>query len=218
MLDKTGTVTLGSVSVLAVHPAEGVSESTLLEVAGRCGYGSLHPVSRAAFEAARNAGIEPTAPTEMREEAGLGVEAETEEGLLRLGRASWLLDNGLQFEPATTPHGIEVYVARNDQVLGWIELADTPRPEVAQALQGLRALGAERFILLTGDRESVAATVAEELDFDAYHAEVLPERKAELVAEEQAAGRRVMMVGDGVNDALALHGGGCRGGGWGGDQ
>jgi Cd2+/Zn2+-exporting ATPase len=100
--------------------------------------------------------------------------------------------------------GIAVWVACDQRVLGWLELADTPRPEAAAALRGLRALGAKRLVLLTGDREQVAARVAEELGFDAYEAEVLPERKAELVAEEQAAGRRVMMVGDGVNDALAL--------------
>ncbi len=205
VLDKTGTVTLGSLSVLSVHPAEGVDERALLEVAGSCGHGSLHPVSRAAFQAAKARGIEVQAPTELREQAGQGVEAETEQGLLRLGRASWLAEQGLGFDAVTPPRGIAVYVARGEQVLGWLELADTPRPEAAEALAGLRALGAERLVLLTGDREAVAARVAEELGFDAYEAEVLPERKAALVAEEQAAGRRVMMVGDGVNDALALH-------------
>lgn len=204
VLDKTGTVTLGTLSVLSIHPAEGVEPAELLEVAGCCGHGSLHPASRAAAEAARAAGIEPSAPSRLREEAGQGVEAETEAGLLRLGRASWLAEKGLQIDINTPPIGIAVYAARGEQVLGWLELADTPRPEAAEALAGLRALGAKRLVLLTGDREAVAAQVAEQLGFDAYEAEVLPERKAELVAEEQAAGRRVMMVGDGVNDALAL--------------
>jgi Zn2+/Cd2+-exporting ATPase len=204
VLDKTGTVTLGSLSVLEAHPVAGVDEQDLLRLAGRCGHGSLHPVSRAAFLAARTAGLEVTPPRELREEAGLGVLAETDEGLLRLGRASWLADQGLSFDAVSPSRGIAVFVACDDRVLGWLELADTPRPEAAAALQGLRDLGAERLVLLTGDKEHVAARVAEELGFDAYEAEVLPERKAELVAEEQAAGRRVMMVGDGVNDALAL--------------
>lgn len=205
VLDKTGTVTLGTLSVLALNTVDGVDEAELLEAAGSCGHGSLHPVSRAAVAAARAAGIEPTPPDTLREEAGQGVEAETDNGTLRMGRASWLADAGLKVDPQTAATSIAVYVARDGVLLGWLELADTPRPEAAQTLEGLRALGAKRLVLLTGDREHVAAEVAEELGFDAYEAEVLPERKAELVAEEQAAGRRVMMVGDGVNDALALH-------------
>jgi Cd2+/Zn2+-exporting ATPase len=205
VLDKTGTVTLGALSVLGVHPAEGLAPEELLRVAARCGHGSLHPVSRAAVQAARDRGVAFEPPVQLREQAGQGVEAETREGLLRLGRASWLSERGLQLPDVHPGRGIAVFVARDDVVLGWLELADTPRPEAAEALAGLRALGAQRLVLLTGDREQVAASVAEQLGFDAYEAEVLPERKAELVAAEQAAGRRVMMVGDGVNDALALH-------------
>ncbi|MEL6543078.1 MAG: cation-translocating P-type ATPase, partial [Myxococcota bacterium] len=204
VLDKTGTVTLGSVHVLAVHPVEQVSQHELLRVAGRCGHGSLHPVSRAAFRAAKERGIDFEPALQLREEAGKGVLAETDEGLLRLGRASWLREQGLELPSVSPTEGIEVFVAQDDRLLGWLEMADTPRPEAAQALEGLRALGAERLLLLTGDREAEAAKVANALGFDAYEAEVLPERKAELIAEEQAAGRRVMMVGDGVNDALAL--------------
>ena len=205
VLDKTGTVTLGTLSVLSLNPVDGVEESELLEAAGCCGHGSLHPVSRAAVAAARAAGIEPTPPSELREIAGKGVEAETEQGLLRMGRATWLSEVGSSVDAVDDSAGIAVFVAREERVLGWLELADTPRPEAAETLKGLRALGAKRLVLLTGDRERVAAEVAQQLGFDAYEAEVLPERKAELVAEEQAAGRRVMMVGDGVNDALALH-------------
>ncbi|MEC8192482.1 MAG: cation-translocating P-type ATPase [Myxococcota bacterium] len=205
VLDKTGTVTLGTLSVLSLNPVDGVDEMDLLATAGCCGHGSLHPVSRAAVVAARNAGLEPKPPAVLREVAGQGVEAEAEAGLLRMGRASWLSDNGLDVATSSASTGIAVHVARDGQVLGWLELADTPRPEAAETLQSLRTLGAQRLVLLTGDRERVAAEVAEQLGFDDFEAEVLPERKAELVAEEQAAGRRVMMVGDGVNDALALH-------------
>lgn len=205
VLDKTGTVTLGTLSVLSLNPVDGVDETELLTVAGCCGHGSLHPVSRAAVVAAREAGLEPHPPAVLREIAGQGVEAEAEEGLLRMGRASWLGELGLDAAPAAASTGIAVHVARDGAVLGWLELADTPRPEAAETLQSLRTLGAQRLVLLTGDRERVAAEVAEQLGFDDFEAEVLPERKAELVAEEQAAGRRVMMVGDGVNDALALH-------------
>jgi Cd2+/Zn2+-exporting ATPase/Cu+-exporting ATPase len=122
-----------------------------------------------------------------------------------MGRASWLSESGSTVAETESSTGISVHIARDGRVLGWLELADTPRPEAIETLQALRELGAKRLVLLTGDRERVAAEVAEQLGFDDYEAEVLPERKAELIAEEQAAGRRVMMVGDGVNDALALH-------------
>ncbi|HJM58834.1 MAG TPA: HAD-IC family P-type ATPase, partial [Planctomycetota bacterium] len=91
-------------------------------------------------------------------------------------------------------------------VLGYLSLSDRPRAEARAALEQTRQLGMERLVLLTGDREEVAREVAEELGFDAYVAEVLPEQKLEVVREEQASGHKVMMVGDGVNDALALSG------------
>ena len=178
VLDKTGTVTLGTLKVLSLNPVEGVQDEELLAAAGCCGHGSLHPVSRAVVEAARAAGLEPVAPENLREVAGQGVEAETEAGLLRMGRASWLSASGFSVDADISTSGIAVYVGRNEQTLGWLELADTPRPEAAETLQGLRALGAKRLVLLTGDREHVAAEVAEQLGFDDYEAEVLPERKA----------------------------------------
>ncbi len=206
VLDKTGTVTLGSLSVLSAHPVEGLDEEELLRVAARCGHGSLHPVSRAAVDAAHKRGLAFEPPRELREQAGLGVEAISDEGVLRLGRASWLRERGLNPGDDVPERGIAVWVARGDDILGWIEMADQARPEAAQALAALRAMGAKRLVLLTGDRRAVAEAVAEQLGFDDFEAEVLPERKLELVRAEQAAGRRVMMVGDGVNDALALHG------------
>ncbi len=206
VLDKTGTVTLGALTVLSTHPADGLDEDELLRVAASCGHGSLHPVSRAAVEEARRRGLAFVAPQELREQAGLGVEALAEDGVLRLGRASWLRERGLEPGDQVPERGIAVWVARDQDILGWLEMADQARPEAAKALQALRDMGAKRLVLLTGDRKAVAQAVAEQLGFDDYEAEVLPERKLELVQAEQAAGHRVMMVGDGVNDALALHG------------
>jgi len=205
MLDKTGTVTLGSLAVVELRPLRGVDSQELLRTAARCGYGSLHPVSRAVADEARSRDLELSPPEELLEEAGLGMVAKTEDGLLRLGRASWFRDLGLDVASRSSERGTVVWVARDEQVLGSVELADQPRQEARQALDDIRAMGVERVLLLTGDRQAVAASIAGELGFDGFEAEVLPERKAELVRAEQQAGRRVMMVGDGVNDALALH-------------
>ena len=107
-------------------------------------------------------------------------------------------------EPPVSGPG--VWIARGTRALGFLSLSDRPRLEAAEAIERTRALGIDRVVLLTGDREEVAVEVAGELGMDAYVAEVLPEQKLEVVREEQALGRRVMMVGDGINDALALSG------------
>ncbi len=205
VLDKTGTVTLGSLSVIGLHPEGGVESDELLSLAASCGYGSLHPVSRAVVAEAQRRGLQFEQPSEAREHAGMGMESARDGRTLRLGRASWLKQRGLTVQQQASERGIVVWLTSDDRVLGWLELADRPRPEAREALEGLRAMGAQRLVLLTGDRREVAVSVAAELGVDEFEAEVLPERKAELIKAEQDQGRRVMMVGDGVNDALALH-------------
>ena len=205
ILDKTGTVTLGELSVIALYPSKGVSEDDLLRSAATCGLGSLHPVSRAIVAAARERGLAFSAPSEAHEQAGAGLEAHDDGRSLLLGRASWLKERGLEPFPELRGSGIATWVAEEGRVLGAIQLADRPRPEARGVLDALRARGLRRIVLVTGAREEVAAAVARELGIEAVHAEVLPERKAEFVRKEQAEGRHVMMVGDGINDALALH-------------
>jgi len=206
VLDKTGTVTMGALSVGEVHPRNGYSEEEVLVAAARCGHGSLHPVSRAAVEAADARELEYERPERTEEVPGKGVVVADEELPLRLGRGEWLEDQGVAGLEAAPSPGPGVWVARGGELVGYISLVDRPREEAVQALEHTRMLGIERLVLLTGDREEVAREVAQDLGFDAYVAEVLPEEKLDVVREEQAAGRTVMMVGDGINDALALSG------------
>lgn len=207
IFDKTGTVTMGSMTVHEIHTIGDVTEDEVLRAAATCAQGSLHPVSRAVALESKRRGLEVEHAGKVLEEPGNGVVAETDAGLCRLGRARWLESLGLVWErDSVAKESTGAWVSRGDQVLGYVALADRPREEALEALRQTRRLGIERMILITGDREEVAASVAAELGFDEYVAEVLPERKLELVRQEQEAGRKVMMIGDGVNDALALSG------------
>jgi heavy metal translocating P-type ATPase len=207
VLDKTGTVTSGQMAVDELVPVDGVTTEQLLRAAGTSGQGSLHPVSVAAVEAARERRLGLDAIEQTREIPGEGVEAHTNGGLVRLGRRTWLAAAGVDFSGVQDRSGPGAWVAIGTRLLGFVSLRDRPRHEAREALELTRRLGIERLVLLTGDREATAKQVAEELGFDAYVAEVLPEQKLDIVRAEQARARgKVMMVGDGVNDALALSG------------
>ncbi|MEZ5978131.1 MAG: cation-translocating P-type ATPase [Planctomycetota bacterium] len=207
VLDKTGTVTSGSLAVDELVPHGDVTSEHLLRAAATCGEGSLHPVSRAAVEAARVRGIAGEHAHETREVPGEGVEAHTARGSVLLGRRGWLEGRGVSFADTTERDGPGAWVAENDRLLGFVGLRDTPREEARAAIESVRRLGIERVVLLTGDRAATASRVADELGLDDWVAEVLPEQKLDIVEREKASSRgKVMMVGDGVNDALALSG------------
>jgi Cd2+/Zn2+-exporting ATPase len=205
VLDKTGTVTLGQLDIVARVPSEGTSEEELLQAAAICATGSRHPVSKAVVRAASRVGVVPKVAAESVEESpGQGVTALADGRRFVLGRGAWLRERGLDIPPSPEHEGAVVWVAREDRVLGCILMADVPRPEARQVVSQLRELGLDRVVLLTGDRRSVASRVAQSLDIADVFAEVLPEQKLDTVRAEKAAGRSVMVVGDGVNDALAL--------------
>ena len=207
VLDKTGTVTTGALSLNEITTIEGgPSKESVVRGAAICGYSSLHPVSRAAVEAAEQLGMDYQQVDNAKEIPGEGVEARTEQGIYRLGRQSWLESKGLDFSGHVSVSGPGAWVAKDEQVLGFLSLVDRPREEAVEALASLRILGINRILLLTGDREVVARRVAQELGFDEVIADVLPEEKLDIVRAEQKGGKKVMMIGDGVNDALALSG------------
>ncbi len=205
VLDKTGTVTLGHLKVTRVLPAADVAERELLQAASRCAAGSRHPVSAAIVRAACARGIDTSErAVDIREVPGKGVIARDGQTQALLGRREWLVEQ--DFAIAADPHGDGpvAWVARDDKVLGAILLEDLPRPEATRAVEDLRLLGPDRFILLTGDRRQVAERVASTLGIENVVSEVLPEQKLDVVREQVSEGRSVMVVGDGVNDALAL--------------
>ena len=203
--DKTGTVTTGLLQVLQVCPEPGSDTEELMRVAAGLGAVSSHPVSRAL--AAQLPAAQQLVLEDIQEPKGLGVVARAGGELVALGRAA--LFDELRIPVSTPPEhaGPVVGIARGERFLGWILLADAVRPEAAEAVSNLRELGLQRQILITGDRASAARSVAEALQFTEVFPDLLPEQKMQRILKELEAGRRPLVVGDGINDALALKAG-----------
>ncbi|MEV5786802.1 heavy metal translocating P-type ATPase [Streptomyces sp. NPDC052287] len=208
VLDKTGTVTTGRMTLREVYVTAGGDEKELLRLAGALEHASEHPVARAiAAGAQERAGALP-AVRDFESTPGLGVRGRVEGHDVRVGR----LDQGsLPQELARAKAGAEadgrtaVVVTRDGEALGVLTVADTVKETSAQAVRELRALGLTP-VLLTGDNRAVAESVARAVGIDPGDviAEVLPQDKVDVVRRLQAEGRTVAMVGDGVNDAAAL--------------
>ncbi len=211
VLDKTGTVTSGRMSLVAVVPAPGEVEDDVLRLAGALEDASEHPIAQAVAAAARDrlGGLSTVEGFENRR--GLGVQGVVDGHAVVAGRPSLLADWGVPL-----PEPLEVAMADAESLgqtvvaVAWsgkaravLAVADTVKPTSAEAVRSLQALGLEP-ILLTGDNEAVARAIAAEVGIATVIAGVLPEQKVEEVRRLQAEGRRVAMVGDGVNDAAAL--------------
>ena len=199
VLDKTGTLTTGRMSVLEVAPTDGIDETELLVVAAAVEAGSEHPIARAVVERAGDA------PATERFEAlpGIGARALLDGVPVAVGSRRLLAEQGIEVPSEASRLGSEVFVVRDGALLGRIVVGDQLKPGAAQAVAGLRNLGL-RPVLLTGDSWAVAQEVASQVGIEDVYAEVLPQGKAEVITGLQADGIRVAMVGDGVNDAAAL--------------
>ncbi|MCY0930280.1 heavy metal translocating P-type ATPase [Streptomyces sp. H27-H1] len=211
ILDKTGTVTTGRMTLAGVHPAEGVDETELLRLAGSLEHASEHPIARAiAAGAADRAGALPV-PEGFENLAGLGVQGVVDGHAVLVGREKLLADRSIalpaalaEAKAAAEAEGsTAVLVAWDGEARGVLTVADAVKETSAEAVSLLRALGLTP-VLLTGDNKAVAETVARAVGIEEVIAEVLPQDKVDVVRRLQAEGRTVAMVGDGVNDAAAL--------------
>ncbi|GAB2994637.1 cadmium-translocating P-type ATPase [Amycolatopsis acidiphila] len=203
VLDKTGTVTTGRMSLVDVRLAPGEDRAEVLRLAGTLEHASEHPVAKAIAAAAPETGE----TAEFVNVEGLGVRGVVDGRSVVVGRAA--LFDDLPVELAEAKAAAEK-LGRTAVVAGWdgkaravLEVADTVKPTSAEAVRRFAALGL-RPVLLTGDNEAVAREVAREVGIDEVVAEVLPAGKVDVVKRLQEQGRRVAMVGDGVNDAAAL--------------
>ncbi|MFD5827924.1 heavy metal translocating P-type ATPase [Lentzea sp. NPDC060358] len=205
VLDKTGTVTAGRMSLVSVHTAE--DEDTVLRLAGAVENASEHPIARAVAQAAG----EVPEVVDFRNVEGLGVQGVVEGHAVLVGRESLLAGRGIALgddlagaKRAAEQRGrTAVLVAWDGEARAVLVVADTVKPTSREAVAGLRALGL-RPVLLTGDNEAAARAVAAEVGIDEVIAGVLPAGKVDVVKRLQDEGRVVAMVGDGVNDAAAL--------------
>jgi Cu2+-exporting ATPase len=210
VMDKTGTLTEGKPSLTTIVPVGNRSDAELLRIAAIAEYGSEHPLSRAIVAGAENLGIAVKAAEEFASIAGHGIRARVENQEVLIGNAKLMRDRGIDLkeleersaalaEIGQTP----MFVAIDGQTAGMFAVADTIKPSALIAVERLQALGIE-VVLMTGDNQRTADAVAKTLGIGRVFAEVLPEQKASFVAQLQREGKRVAMVGDGVNDAPAL--------------
>ena len=198
LLDKTGTLTYGTPEVMEIRPANGVSSEYLLEAAAIAEFQSEHPVAKAILSKASQMGIPIRQSDRFDYTPGRGVVAEIDGEEITIGNWMHLRDEGTK----GTSDGA-VLVTRGGHLLGSIRVADLLRPEAKAAIQNLKSMGLKT-ILLTGDSRRVAEAVGHGLGVDEISAELLPNQKLQCVERLLAEGKKVVMVGDGVNDAPAL--------------
>lgn len=205
VFDKTGTLTNGTFSVVAVHPEGSYTKQSLLEVAALAESFSDHPIAqsvRAAFQGQ----LDPKRVCDSTNDAGHGVTANIDGKHVVVGNAKMLAAVGIK-APDCEVIGTILHVLVDDVYAGHIVIADTVKADAEQTIRDLHAAGVKRTVMLTGDREEVAAAVAKQLGLDEFHAQLLPGDKVErveaLLATESGKGK-LAFVGDGINDAPVL--------------
>ncbi len=210
VIDKTGTLTEGRPQLVAVHAVGGLGEDDLLALVAAVERGSEHPLAAAVATAAKARGLTVPAADGFRSETGRGVTARVGERQVLVGNRALLETHGVDpgelaelAERMRSEGRSAVFAAIDGRPAGLVVVADPIKATTPEAIRALHAEGV-RIVMLTGDAERTAQTVARQLGIDEVHAGVTPDRKAELVAELEAAGRRVAMAGDGINDAPAL--------------
>ena len=208
VLDKTGTVTSGAMTVSGVYLAAGVTESELLRLAAAVEHGSEHPIARAIVASVDT----PEAAEAFAAHAGLGVQAVVDSSVVVAGRMEWLREQWCVGVPDDLADAIRrdesrgatvIAVASDGKILGAISVADTVKPTSREAVARLKRLGLTP-ILLTGDNPGAAQAVADMVGIETVKSRVTPADKLEVIRELQSQGKVVAMVGDGVNDSAAL--------------
>lgn len=205
LVDKTGTLTLGRPQLTDVVAVGGTSQSDLLALAASVERDSEHPLAAAVRAAATERSMPSYAIERFESIVGQGVRAQVHGRSIAIGnrRLIGAAAENEQAETLETQGKTVLFVAQNDMLIGMLAVADTVRPEIADAFRQLRARGVSRIEMLTGDNERVAAALAAQFGIG-YRANLLPEDKIAIVREHQQQGRTVVMVGDGINDAPAL--------------
>jgi heavy metal translocating P-type ATPase len=205
VLDKTGTLTHGNPEVTDIRAAPGITKERVLEAAAIAERPSEHPLAKAILKKATEGALSIIEPDQFNYIPGRGLICSVDGEEIVVGNKALFAERNLPlngFASAST-HASEILVARQGQLLGALQIADRLRPEAIDAVAALQHLGL-RTILLTGDATAIALSIGKELGIDEVDAELLPEEKLERIKALLAEGRKVAMVGDGINDAPAL--------------
>ncbi len=210
VFDKTGTITSGKPAVQAIVPADGSTVEEVLIVAASVEMNSEHPLARAIEDAAEARGLTVPGTETFTSHTGIGVEATLDGARLLVGRPAWLIDQGIDLTNVDAErrrlevagHTV-ICVARDDKLLGLIGIADTIKDDAVETIQRIKDAGI-RPVMISGDNLGSARQVAAGVGIGQVYAEVLPDEKAAEIRRLQRDGTRVMMVGDGINDAPAL--------------
>ena len=210
VLDKTGTITSGLPELTEVIPLNGASETEVLRLVAAAERDSEHPIGQAIVRGAVARGVRVAPAGQFRSFTGAGVHAVVDDRQVVVGTVDLLAEAGAAMDAAAhhdaalaaSGHST-IYAALDGELVALLALADTPRPEAAEAIAQLRDLGL-RVLMVTGDREAPARAIARLVGVEDVRADVRPGDKAAIVRELQAEGRRVAVIGDGINDAPAL--------------
>jgi len=207
--DKTGTLTIGQPEVYKVIAADGYAETDVLQVAAALESSSEHPLGDAIVQAAQ--GLQWTAATDVQASPGKGIVGTYHQQTVTVGNANFVHQTAqlsktlIEAAQVLEQDGkTVVWVAQGQQVMGLIAVADRLRPHVAETIARLRSLGIEQIVMLTGDNDRTAQSMAQPLGLDQVYANLLPEDKLHVIKRLQQQYQHVAMIGDGINDAPAL--------------
>jgi Cu+-exporting ATPase len=210
VLDKTGTLTEGKPTVESVVAVSGGDETELVRLAASLEQGSEHPLGSAIVDAAKGNNIPLASATDIQSHTGLGISGKVDGKTVSVGNEKFFQQKAMSFDALKqTAEDLRrngqtvIFVAAEGRPAGLIGVADPVKPSTPQALRDLKAAGL-RIVMLTGDSRSTAEAVASKLGIDNFDAEILPEKKSEVVSRLQKEGHIVAMAGDGINDAPAL--------------
>ena len=206
VMDKTGTLTKGHFALQKVVSADGFTGDALLSLCASCEQNSTHPIAHSIVSAASERGLAMQAPLSMKEIAGHGIEAVLESGTVLCGNRRLMEMHGIEIpHHVSSAGGAEVFAAVNGRFAGMLLIADTVKPDAADAVSRLKAMGLHT-AMLTGDSAESAEAVADKVGIDEVHARLLPHEKLKQLTKIRDRRGAVMFVGDGINDAPVLAG------------